>query len=172
MCCIHVLCRMTQNLRLSGGRTLTSSDSNVTRNWSFPSTQLAGGRGTYTEPQLTISDNTSYGDYYNFCAASAGTVCDDNLTQNATQDICPRGWRLPAYGEQQGIRSYVSAFSPVFSGYYSGGLLLFVGSRGNWWASTLYSSLRHFYMFYRSDGLFTSGSSRSDELSIRCVRSS
>ena len=41
-----------------------------------------------------------YGVYYNFCAASAGSYCyGDGLTQgdpsgNATEDICPKGWRL------------------------------------------------------------------------------
>lgn len=67
-------CWMTQNLRLSGGRTLTTSDSNVTSNWYFPSTQLAGASDSYTESQMTISSNASYGGYYNYCAASAGTI--------------------------------------------------------------------------------------------------
>lgn len=53
-------CWMTQNLRLSGGRTLTSADSNVASSWSFPSTELAGNSYSYTAPQSTISSNTSY----------------------------------------------------------------------------------------------------------------
>ena len=73
-------CWMTQNLRLSGGRTLTSADSNVASNWSFPSTELAGNSYSYTAPQSTISSNTSYGGYYNFCAASAGTNCQTSST--------------------------------------------------------------------------------------------
>ena len=37
------------------------------------------------------------GVYYNFCAASAGSYCytSDAGVGNATEDICPAGWRLP-----------------------------------------------------------------------------
>jgi uncharacterized protein (TIGR02145 family) len=37
------------------------------------------------------------GVYYNFCAASAGSYCytSDDGVGNATEDICPAGWRLP-----------------------------------------------------------------------------
>ena len=57
---INGACWMTQNLRLSGGRTLTSADSNVASSWSFPSTPLAGSSYSYTDPQVTISSNTSF----------------------------------------------------------------------------------------------------------------
>ena len=134
---INGQCWMTQNLRLSSGRTLTSSDSNVTRNWSFPSTSLTSG-SSYTAPYSTISSNTSYGGYYNYCAASAGTVCSETVTQDATQDICPRGWRLPTRSEYYGISSDISAFSPVASGKYFDGNTspILVGSQGYWWSST------------------------------------
>ena len=130
-------CWMTQNLRLSGGRTLTSADSNVTRNWSFPSTSLTSGN-SYEDAYSTISSNTSYGGYYNYCAASAGTVCSSSSAQNATQDICPKGWRLPTYNEQNGITNYTSAFSPVYSGSYSYGTLVVSG--GYWWSATAAST--------------------------------
>ena len=94
-------CWMTQNLRLSGGRTLTSADSNVASSWSFPSTSLTSGN-SYTDAYSTIRSNTSYGGYYNFCAASAGTVCTGTATIDATYDICPKGWRLPTRNEFTG----------------------------------------------------------------------
>ncbi len=99
-------CWMTQNLRLSGGRTLTSADSNVASSWYFPNTSLTSG-DTYTEARSTISSNTSYGGYYNYCAASAGSVCA-RTEMDATQSICPKGWRLPTLNEMSGI-SYGSA---------------------------------------------------------------
>lgn len=167
---INGACWMTQNLRLSGGRTLTSADSNVTRNWSFPSTSLTSGN-SYTAAYSTISSNTSYGGYYNYCAASAGTVCSQTET-DATQDICPKGWRLPTLDEMNGIRSYVSAFSPVYSGFYSNGSLINTGSNGYWWSATALSGVNQYFLLYRSGSLYTTSSDKSIGFSVRCIRSS
>ena len=170
---INGACWMTQNLRLSGGRTLTSADSNVASSWSFPSTPLAGSRYSYTAPQVTISSDTSYGGYYNSCAASAGTICSSSSAQDATQDICPKGWRLPTNSEQSGITSYASAFSPVLSGYYNNGTLYSTGSRGYWWSATASNSRDQYTLYYGGSSLGTSSSSSKDYgFSVRCIRSS
>ena len=169
---INGACWMTQNLRLSGGRTLTSADSNVASSWSFPSNSLTSGN-SYTEARSAISGNTSYGGYYNYCAASAGTVCSSSSEQDATQDICPKGWRLPTRNEMSGITSSTStsAFSPVLSGYYGGGTLYSTGSRGHWWSATASNSSEQYHLYYLG-GLDTIGSSKSDGESVRCIRSS
>lgn len=164
-------CWMTQNLRLSGGRTLTSADSNVASSWSFPSTELAGNSYSYTAPQSTISSNTSYGGYYNFCAASAGTNCQSSSTYNTTYDICPKGWRLPTYNEQQGITSYSSAFSPVTGGYYNYGSL-YATSGGYWWSSTASTSNDQYNLYYSNSSLGTSNVNKYFGFCVRCVRSS
>ena len=170
---INGACWMTQNLRLSGGRTLTSADSNVASNWSFPGTPLAGSSYSYTDPQVTISSNTSYGGYYNFCAASAGTNCQTSNTFNTTNDICPKGWRLPTNSEQSGITgtSYVSAFSPVYSGYYDNGSLNVTGSFGYWWSATASSSNFQYYLRYSRRSLNTSHDDKCYGFSVRCIRS-
>ena len=168
---INGACWMTQNLRLSGGRTLTSADSNVASSWSFPSTPLADSSFSYTDPQVTISSNISYGGYYNYCAASAGTVCSLSSAQDATQDICPKGWRLPTRTEFDGIASYSSAFSPVYSGYYTTGSLYGTGSYGYWWSATARSSAYQYGLNYISDSLYTNdGRYKYFGLSVRCVR--
>ena len=169
---INGACWMTQNLRLSGGRTLTSADSNVASSWTFPSTPLAGSSHSYTDPQVTISSNTSYGGYYNFCAASAGTNCQTSSTFNTTYDICPKGWRLPTYNEQNGIRSYSSAFSPVYSGFYRNGSLYGTGSRGYWWSATAYNSNSQYNLSCSGGSLYTIDDSKSLGFSVRCIRSS
>ena len=169
---INGACWMTQNLRLSGGRTLTSADSNVASSWSFPSTPLAGSSYSYTDPQVTISSNTSYGGYYNFCAASAGTNCQTSSTVNTTYDICPKGWRLPTYTEQNNIRSYVSAFSPVYSGSYYNGSLSNTGSYGYWWSATAGNSSSQYSLVYNGGSLDTGFSIKSLGFSVRCIRSS
>ena len=167
---INGACWMTQNLRLSSGRTLTSADSNVTRNWSFPTGSLTSGN-TYTEARSTISSDTSYGGYYNYCAASAGTVCSTTQA-NATQDICPKGWRLPTRAEQNGITSYTSAFSPVYSGTYIIGTLGGTGSYGYWWSATASNSFNQYSLGYDSGSLYTVSYNKDYGFSVRCVRSS
>ena len=167
---INNACWMTQNLRLSGGRTLTSADSNVTRNWEFPDIDLTSGN-SYTAAYSTISSNTSYGGYYNYCAASAGTVCSQTQT-NATQDICPKGWKLPTYDEMNGITSYVSAFSPVLSGTYLNGSLYNTGSYGSWWSATAYTSSLQYGLEYDGFSLYTFYNSKFYGYSVRCIRSS
>lgn len=165
-------CWMTQNLRLSGGRTLTSADSNVASSWSFPSTSLTSGNSN-TDARYAV--DLTYGGYYNFCAASAGTNCQDSSTYNTTYDICPKGWRLPTYNEQSGIAgtSYVSAFSPVYSGGYYHGSLSDTGSYGYWWSSTAHFRLTQYSLYYRSGSLNTHPNYNKDNgFSVRCVRSS
>ena len=163
-------CWMTQNLRLSGGRTLTPADSNVSSNWSFPNNSLTSGN-TYDEARSAINSNTSYGGYYNYCAASAGTVCF-SLRRDATQDICPKGWRLPTYDEQDGITSYTSAFSPVYSGYYIDGSLRNTGSFGVWWSATADTSTNQYSLYYDSGSLSTDLSNKRSGRSVRCIRAS
>ena len=169
---INGACWMTQNLRLSGGRTLTSADSNVASSWSFPSTPLDGSSYSYTDPQVTISSNTSYGGYYNFCAASAGTNCQTSSTVNTTYDICPKGWRLPTLNEMSGITGYASAFSPVLSGNYYNGMLYGTGSNGNWWSATAYNSYYQYYLTYGGSSLYTIYNHKYFGFSVRCIRSS
>ena len=167
---INGACWMTQNLRLAGGTTLTTSDSNVTRNYTLPTTQLAGNGESYTEPQTTISSNTSYGGYYNYCAASAGTVCNDTTEQDATQDICPKGWELPTLDQLNGITNQRSAFSPVYSGIYNYGSLVTVGSYGYWWSATAYVSNLRYSLHYNRGSLDTSYDSKDSGFSVRCIR--
>ena len=169
---INGACWMTQNLRLAGGTKLTTSDSNVTRDYTLPTTQLAGNSYSYTAPQTTISSNTSYGGYYNYCAASAGTVCSSSSAQNASQDICPKGWRLPTLNEMSGITSYTSAFSPVYSGYYINGSLYDTGSFGYWWSATASGSYYQYSLYYYGGSLYTSYDGKRLGFSVRCIRSS
>lgn len=172
---INGQCWMTQNLRLSGGRTLTSADSNVASSWSFPNNSLSSSGtnyigNTYTTAGYTI--DSTYGGYYNYCAASAGTNCQTSSTVNTTYDICPKGWRLPTLNEMSGITSYVSAFSPVLSGYYYNGSIRSSGSRGYWWSATAYGSRDQYYLLYNGSSFYTLDISKYDGLSVRCIRSS
>ena len=174
-------CWMTQNLRLSSttedgsSRVLTPEDSNVTSNWTFPTGSLTSG-DSYTEARSAISNDPEhaleYGGYYNYCAASAGTVCNDTTAQDATQDICPKGWRLPTHDEQAGITNYASAFSPVYSGIYNYGSLDYTGSYGYWWSATADNSSNQYLLGYYGSSLDTSYYYKFYGISVRCIRSS
>ena len=169
-------CWMTQNLRIAGGTTLTSTYSNVSSNYTIPTTPLEGSSSSYTAGQVQDSGNTTTGYWYNFCAASAGTNCSNS--SNTTYDICPKGWRLPTKIEFDGITgtSYISAFSPVAGGYYYNGLLDsdYTGS-GFWWSSTAYDNLGSQYSLgYFNGSLNTIGYNyyKNNGYYVRCIRSS
>lgn len=167
-------CWMTQNLRLAGGTTVTSANSNVSSSYTIPTTDLTSG-SSYADGRIHNSGNSTYGYWYNFCAASAGTNCQSSSTYNTTYDICPKGWRLPTFSEQNGITgtSYVSAFSPVYSGYYFIGSL-YGTTYGYWWSSTASRNDTQYRLLYDSGSLGTSdlNSGKVSGFSVRCVRSS
>lgn len=139
-------CWMTQNLRIASGTVLTSTYSNVSSSYTIPTTPLEGSTPSDTEGQTQYSDDPTIGAWYNFCAASAGTMCDASwrLPDTAPYDICPRGWRLPTEAEWNSIfgdksSSQVIAFSPVYGGWYSDGSIdsFYLNTYGRWWSSTV-----------------------------------
>ena len=166
---INGSCWMTQNLRLSSGRTLTPADSNVDNDWYFPTHSLTSG-DSYEQARSIISSNTSYGGYYNFCAASAGSACQRD-EKEATQDICPKGWRLPTYDEIYDVYEYRSAFSPVHSGLYDGGSLRSTGSYGGWWGFEVWLDINQCSLEYSGNVLEPGASGKDDGISVRCVLS-
>ena len=106
-----------------------------------------------------ITGDYKVGGYYNYCAASAGSYCFGNgaaeqgtSTGDATEDICPKGWRMPTggtSGEYQALynnsnyniyANYRSALHLPLSGYYYCGTAYEQGARGGFWASTRYSN--------------------------------
>lgn len=169
---INGACWMTQNLRLAGGTQLNSTTSNVSSNYTLPADSTASGTFWDNDGSVHYSGNTDYGSYYDFCAASAGTRCNYDSSDDSENDICPKGWRLPTLNEMNSIRSHVSAFSPVYSGYYSNGSLRDTGSDGNWWSATAFSSAVQYYLYYNSGSLTTSHTRKNFGFSVRCIRSS
>lgn len=171
---INGACWMTQNLRLAGGQTLASEESNIVGSWELPNNSLTLGN-SYTEARSAISADPEhaleYGGYYNYCAASAGTVCSQTQA-NASQDICPKGWRLPTLNEMSGITSYTSAFSPVLSGNYVNGALYNTGSYGYWWSATARDSNYQYNLRYNGSSLYTGNGNKNVGFSVRCIRSS
>ena len=107
---------MTQNLALgstTADLTLTPSDSNITSgSFIIPTTAVQTSGSTSwgdasnssNAKHVYATGNTTYGNYYNWYTATAGTglgtmssTSASSLT-NATDSICPKGWRLPDGG--------------------------------------------------------------------------
>lgn len=167
---------MTDNLRITG--TVTAALSNFTgANFNISTGSLTSGN-SYTEARSAYdSAHPEYGAYYNYCAASAGTVCNNTAAADAEVDICPSGWRLPTSDEFSYIvelSDYVpsdSNWNPVAAGYYGNGTLDYTGLYGYWWSATARNAGNQYRLFYFSDNDYwdVSSSNKYNGYSVRCV---
>ena len=171
---------MTENLRLTGSKTLTSSDSNVSSDFSLPAANTSFTTSCSNTAYNMSSGNTTYGNYYNWYAATAGTGTCSMSSGNATASICPKGWRLPTNSEFQTLYNNYSSSSAmqgtpafVLSGYRNGSSTYNQGSYGFYWSSTAYSSASAYSLY-----LYSSSVSPQDYnnkyygFTVRCVASS
>ena len=156
-------CWMTQNLRIAGGTTLNSSTSNVASIYTIPTTPIEGSL-SYTEGQVQDSGTVEYGFRYNFCATSAGTVCQNLTAVNSSYDICPANWNLPDRDNFQSIISYVSEFSPVAGAGLN-------NENGYWWSSTTGNRGYKYVLRYYNGNLTTTILGQSSGFYIRCILS-
>ncbi|MBQ2659365.1 InlB B-repeat-containing protein [Candidatus Saccharibacteria bacterium] len=177
-------CYMEQNLYLPTGFTLYAGDSNIystaaSKNqqvsWATPTASLTAGT-SYTEARMvagTYTNNTYNvtGGWYNYCAASAGTVCDSTTTENANSDICPKGWRLPTNSEMGNVASASRDYWKFGAGYYGGGYLQGASSDSYWWSATANGATRQYSLRYYNGSLNTNGTGNYFGFFVRCVRS-
>ncbi len=156
---------MTTNLSLEAGTDLSSTDSNVSTAYTIPSNDLTTG-DSYTEGRIHTTDANTW---YNLCAASAGTVCNDSAAADTIYDICPAGWELPSSTQQAWATNYVTTYSPVAGGYYTAGALAST-TNGYWWSGTNNSATEYYGLTYNGSTL--SASSTFDDANgmfVRCV---
>lgn len=186
---INGICTMTQNLdfELTTGMTLSPDTTNVTTTRTLGTVGSLTSGNSYDEMRILHSSTSGYGTYYNYAAATLGTITGSSNSTEATQDICPKGWRLPAGGntstgyEQklltnnafqtwQSIGTFDDSFK-VAAGYYSSGSLGDSGSGGYWWSSTASTTANRYYLnYYTSLGLYSGNYSlRNGGYSVRCV---
>ena len=208
------LCWMTQNLRLGDPNqdiTLTSADSDLPSGSSpfvLPASavQTSGNTDWSTDVDtkhiysLQGTENEyTYGAYYNWYTATAGTRTSSMASGDASGSICPKGWKLPSntgvgsytnliqaqipdipissQGDAAG-QAYTSQFiqAPllfVLSGLYGTSGLAFQGNHGHYWSRTAYASdyANHFYFSANSGNFYLQdGGRKYDGLSVRCVQ--
>ncbi|MBR3056258.1 hypothetical protein IKG64_03115, partial [Candidatus Saccharibacteria bacterium] len=179
-------------LKNGGGTTsdkyATAKVANWTSSYSYSAPLVnMGYKNTVPTDATSTAGGYKIGGYYNYCAASAGSYCYGNGTSvgtssgNATESICPKGWRLPTgntSGEYQALynnsnyntyANYRAALHLPLSGFFNGSPNN-QGSYGYFWSSTRDDD----YNMYRL-GLDTSGIVPTDYInrfsgySVRCV---
>ena len=172
---------MTQNLRITHTTgqpvgTILAENSNFDNDITFDGDLTSGNSYTAkryhvpTETDLSTLSLTAdqVGVWYNTCAVSAGEVCNNTVQMDATNDICPSGWRLPNLAESSSLINYASHFSSVYSGYWSSSTLS--GSAGYWWTSSGYSKTGQSRIGFENSILSTGAYNKRYGLSVRCVK--
>ncbi len=132
-------------------------------------------------------ESGKYGIYYNFCAASAGSFCYGNglnggtPSGNATEDICPKGWRIPTGGGSGEYDALYTAYNSDYAGFvnalhtplagaYSDGATVAQAEAVSFWSS-IYGGGRNMYTLSISTSSVNSQNlvSRSYGYHVRCV---
>ena len=205
-------CWMLENLRLGSTSTisLTTSNTNSNGNYTLPAsgtkcfytTTNCDSSGDSTHTGYTVAaintaskttTKTGYGPgrnyvgvYYNYCAASAGTICTASNSNNASYDICPAGWKMPTttssnnyagsyyYLYNTGYKANQDAFryalSTPLSGHFSNGSAGYVGAYGNFWSATRINDTTVYSLFVSSSYVGPAADdSRDVGNSIRCL---
>ncbi|MBR3156856.1 hypothetical protein IKF20_00265 [Candidatus Saccharibacteria bacterium] len=191
---------------LKNGGGTTSDQYAITGVVEWANSPTSASDRSYSDPLIATSDSGwtkdtvpsnsalgvgshKIGIYYNYCAASAGSYCyGDGASYgspfgNATEDICPAGWRLPtgnssgeygllydtvSYGYNN-YTAYRTALSLPLSGYFNSGQ----GVRGDWWTSTYKNYSEMYRLAVGNSALTTTQSAyRQTGYSIRCILNS
>ena len=190
-------CWMMESLDL--GRTtlstdLTSSNTNLSTTVTastFNGWKKTSGTSTDTASEFIPVDGTdstsgtAYGTLYNYCAASAGTICTVNNYSDAQYDICPAGWRLPTGGNSGEFQALYTQYNSIalmrssiansgaafaFAGDFYSGASMALGEMGVFWSSTRSdSSNMNFLMLTESYIGTTMSNERSFGFSVRCI---
>ena len=204
---------MTQNLRylgdtgsVAGTMTIGNNNSNVSNKsitlYSLDSSDTGDLNGPwldycamYKGPNNACvydSGNVTTGVWYNYYAASAGTISGDSNSTVASSDICPKNWRLPTgpnttvntdfnklvgntTSGYQAATAGLTAFNAVAGGTYESSGHLEYTYVGNWWSASADTASMRFYLVYNSNnGQFRAKTpyGRYRGMFVRCVRSS
>lgn len=139
----------------------------------------------------------AYGNYYNWYTATAGTGTYSVASGNATSDICPNGWSVPAgyvsssnkgqfsaldsamggTGDNQSSsvtasnrwRSYPNNF--VYSGTWYGSITDARGFYGHYWSRAVYDNdgAMNFYLSYNKVEINPGSAGKYIGFSVRCL---
>ena len=173
-------CWMTENLRLIN-KTISSADSNLPsgETYTVPASDLSSFTTTSYNTNSAYLDST-YGGYYNFYTATAGTGGTSLTSGNSPKDICPKGWRLPTGGSSGEFQTLYNNYNSsalmkgepnfTFSGYVRNGSVHEQGSYGLFWSSTVDDASNAYSLYLNSSNVYpTNYDDRYGGISVRCV---
>jgi uncharacterized protein (TIGR02145 family) len=137
---------MTQNLRFIGTE-IDPTTTNIDTAKSLTYYQLDSdscnstdrdGNGMYNLCiKEGVDENNDPTVWYNYAAASAGTIAGEENTEDAIYSLCPKGWELGVtHISYTTDENKISIFNPVGGGYYEGGTLRINPDswRSFWWS--------------------------------------
>ncbi len=173
--------------------TLNPADSNVTQTrtitaydlvtygsdkcvWTSSDTPDMGWYNACMRSRSTEATTPADGVWYNYAAATAGTITGYSNGTDATESICPKGWTLPTYTQIHNLVTLIgstpSTFSPVYGGLYNDGALYGETENGDWWSSTASGTdfhTRYGLSYYEGELSGAAGEGRLDGFYIRCI---
>ncbi len=209
-------CWMTQNLKLtkesieSWKSTHPDNDNNVqlsnkysnvasSSTYALPTSYTSKSQWTSTSTTLDAtltSENTDYGTYYSWCAATAGSCSNATSDgQAALYSICPKGWRLPGGGSTVNSAQYGYSYNKLvadagftndaagsakligepynfqYAGRVNNGSIDLLGSNGLYWSNTAYSGTNAYSLNFNNSSVGASYKDyyRYSGRSVRCV---
>ena len=175
----------------SGGKYATSSVTNwtttVTDSASVPLVDVTN-KNTIPTDTISITGQYKTGGFYNYCAASAGSYCYGNgystgtSSGDATEDICPKGWRMPTGGNSVGelfslANSYTHNYNSVrvafripLSGYFSDSSVKDNNTVSHIWSTTRQGNSYMYYLYADTSNISPSNNNyRLNGNSVRCI---
>ena len=183
---------MTRNLSYLGiasidnlDASIYSDSSNVSSNtffsWTKSTQESTAKPYFYPSNQSTTTNNkdfvaipTERGNWYNYAGATANTIIGVSNSNNATYDICPKGWRLPTKSEFETLASSnrMDLFIPMDGFFYD---ITLISTQGTYyWSATSNSATSRYMLKYTND--ITQGASvsvitqtRYDLRYVRCI---
>ena len=168
---------MTENLRIAN-KTITSADSNVTSDFTIPASSVSGFNAQDTNNAYVDS---TYGGYYTFYTATAGTGGTSLTSGNAPSSICPKGWRLPTGGDSGEFQTLYNNYNSValmmnvpnftLPGSVFDGSVDYQGSFGSFWSSTVSNALYAYRLSLDSSDVNPAPLDDNKDVgySVRCV---
>ena len=162
------------------GKTIYNTDSNIsTSSFTVPS---SGWSDSYTSAS-TQESSKSDGVYYNYYAATAGTISGSSNAATAQYDICPKGWHIPSGTQStsmfkaEGITNYATAsiapYNFIYNGYsYGNGNLDHTADSVFVWLTDAYNAtIRNTIYIYSSSAHPSSGKQvlANYGVAIRCM---
>ena len=142
-------CWMVSNLLFIGNgvgntTTLSPTTSDVVSSTNVAFYDLTSGN-SYDEARIHtgVDNNNDATTWYNYAAATAGTITGTSNSDEAEHSVCPKNWKIPSNDQITKILAVANAtsFVAVLGGHYREGAIYNGNTKySHWWSSTASST--------------------------------